>query len=127
MLPKLEKRQHLIPAAKKKGVGLVAGSPLQQGWLAKRYDERVRDDPPAWLAPQRREQLLRLYAYVDELGLTLPEVALRFVLSNPNVDVCITGPKNMEQMTEALATLDRGPMSEEELAWMRKVGDYVHG
>jgi len=51
----------------------------------------------------------------------------RFVLSNPNMDVCITGPKDMEQMKEALATLDRGPMSEEELAWMRRVGDHIHG
>jgi len=50
----------------------------------------------------------------------------RFVLSHPAVDVCMTGPKNLDQMKEALATLDRGPMSGEELSWMRKVGDHVH-
>jgi predicted aldo/keto reductase-like oxidoreductase len=49
----------------------------------------------------------------------------RFVLSNSAVDVCMTGPKNMEHMKEALAALDRGPMPEDELAWMRKVGDHV--
>jgi hypothetical protein len=31
----------------------------------------------------------------------------------------------MEHMKEALAALDRGPMPEDELAWMRKVGDHV--
>lgn len=50
----------------------------------------------------------------------------RFALTNPAVDVCITGPKNLDQMKEALATLDRGPLSPEEMEWMKKVGDYVH-
>lgn len=53
--------------------------------------------------------------------------AYRFVLTNPNVDVCMTGPKTTEQMQEALQALERGPMSDEEMAWMRKVGDHVHG
>ncbi len=51
----------------------------------------------------------------------------RFVLSNPAVDVCMTGPKNREEMQEALRTLERGPLSAEEMAWMRRVGDHVHG
>jgi aryl-alcohol dehydrogenase-like predicted oxidoreductase len=46
----------------------------------------------------------------------------RFVLSHPAVDVCMTGPSSQEHMDEALATLDRGPMSAEELAWMRRIG-----
>ena len=50
----------------------------------------------------------------------------RFALSNPNVDVCICGPKSMEQMEEALATLERGPLSPEELEWMTRVGDHIH-
>ena len=51
----------------------------------------------------------------------------RFVLSNPNVDVCMTGPKNREQMQEALRTLELGPLSEEEMNWMQRVGDHVRG
>jgi aryl-alcohol dehydrogenase-like predicted oxidoreductase len=49
--------------------------------------------------------------------------AYRFVLSNPNIDVCLTGPKSAEQFSAALDAFDEGPMSEEELAWMRRVGD----
>jgi predicted aldo/keto reductase-like oxidoreductase len=49
--------------------------------------------------------------------------AYRFVLSNPKVDVCLTGPKSPEQFRDALEALDKGPMTEEELAWMRRVGD----
>lgn len=50
----------------------------------------------------------------------------RFVLSNPAVDVCMAGPKNREEMREAFATLERGPLNEEEMAWMRRVGGHVH-
>jgi aryl-alcohol dehydrogenase-like predicted oxidoreductase len=51
----------------------------------------------------------------------------RFVLSHPAVDVCITGAKTLEQMRDNLRTLDAGPMSEDELARMRRIGDFVHG
>src|SRR4030042_4387038 len=50
----------------------------------------------------------------------------RFAMSHPTVDVCVTGPKNREQMREALKALDLGPLSEEELARTRRIGDHVH-
>jgi predicted aldo/keto reductase-like oxidoreductase len=51
----------------------------------------------------------------------------RYVLSRPEVDVCLTGPANAKQMDEALEALRRGPMTEEELAWMQRVGRAVTG
>ncbi len=50
----------------------------------------------------------------------------RFALSHPVVDVCLTGPKTREEMNEALKTLDLGPMEDEELKRMRRIGDYIH-
>ncbi|MBI3465233.1 MAG: hypothetical protein HY000_19580 [Planctomycetes bacterium] len=50
----------------------------------------------------------------------------RFVLTQPAVDVCLTGPANDEQLAEAMAALERGPMDEQERAWMRRVGDHVY-
>ena len=50
----------------------------------------------------------------------------RFVLSNPAVDVCMTGPANEAHVGEALRALELGPMGLEELAWMRRVGDFIH-
>ena len=49
----------------------------------------------------------------------------RFALTNPKVDACLSGPKDASQLDEALATLDRGPMDDGELAWMRQVGASV--
>ena len=49
----------------------------------------------------------------------------RYVLTRPEVDVCLTGPANAAQMEAALEALRLGPMSADELAWMRRVGRAV--
>ncbi|MEW6363080.1 MAG: aldo/keto reductase [Acidobacteriota bacterium] len=51
----------------------------------------------------------------------------RFALSNPNVDLCMAGPSSLQQMDEALRTLDLGPLSPEDMARARRIGDFVHG
>ncbi len=51
----------------------------------------------------------------------------RFVMARPEVDVCMTGPASAAEMDQALEALRQGPMSEEELAWMRRVGRAVAG
>lgn len=50
----------------------------------------------------------------------------RFVLSHPSVHVCTSGPKNIEETRQALKVLELGPLSEREIAWMRRVGDYIY-
>ncbi len=51
----------------------------------------------------------------------------RFVLSRPEVSVCMMGISNIEQLKENVKTLELGPMSEDELKWMREFGDAVYG
>lgn len=50
----------------------------------------------------------------------------RFVLSNPEVDVCLTAPKNLKELEENMASLEAGPLSAEEMAFMTQFGDAVH-
>jgi aryl-alcohol dehydrogenase-like predicted oxidoreductase len=50
----------------------------------------------------------------------------RFALSNPAVDLCMCGPKNLAQMREALSALELGPLSEDEMTRMRRIGDHIH-
>ncbi|MFC1513736.1 aldo/keto reductase [candidate division KSB1 bacterium] len=52
--------------------------------------------------------------------------AYRFVLSNPNVDLCMTGAANEEQMDDALTVLDKGPLNEEEMERIRRIGSYIY-
>jgi aryl-alcohol dehydrogenase-like predicted oxidoreductase len=49
----------------------------------------------------------------------------RFALTNPFVDVVLAGPRDGAELDEALAAIDRGPMSDDELAWMKRVGAAV--
>ena len=51
----------------------------------------------------------------------------RFVLSNPAVHVCLTGPGSTEHLEQAIQALRKGPMSGGELAWMRRVGQAIYG
>jgi aryl-alcohol dehydrogenase-like predicted oxidoreductase len=51
----------------------------------------------------------------------------RFVLTNPDFQVCMTGPKDAAQMDEALATLDAGPLDAAEMERVRRIGAHVHG
>ncbi|MFC1885057.1 aldo/keto reductase [Thermodesulfobacteriota bacterium] len=71
-------------------------------------------------------QLLNKKRIPDEEEVPSASSCYRFALSNPNVDVCMCGPKNENQMQEALKTLDLGPLDEDELERMRRIGDYVH-
>ena len=50
----------------------------------------------------------------------------RFCLSNPHVDVALTGPANMKQLEENFAAMEKGPLSPEEDEWMRRFGKVVH-
>ena len=49
----------------------------------------------------------------------------RFALTNPNVDVTLAGPKDDVELEEALRAVERGPMNDDELAWMKRVGASV--
>jgi aryl-alcohol dehydrogenase-like predicted oxidoreductase len=49
----------------------------------------------------------------------------RFALSAPRVDAVITGPKNAHELDEAIEAMQLGPMSEDELAWMKRVGAHA--
>jgi predicted aldo/keto reductase-like oxidoreductase len=51
----------------------------------------------------------------------------RFCLSNPHVDLVLTGPKSRQQLQENLREFhEKGPLSEEENGWIRDYGQIVH-
>jgi len=58
----------------------------------------------------------------------VPDASLcyRFVLSNPNVHVCLTAPRSDRQLRANIAALAAGPLDEDELAYMHAFGDAVH-
>ncbi len=110
----------VIPAAKKQGMGIVIGSPLQQGALARCYTEEV-EHGARWLAPQRREQFKRLYALVKETGIPLPELALRFVISNPDISTALMGARSVAEVEQNERAIEAGPLPQDVLGKIQEI------
>jgi len=55
-----------------------------------------------------------------------PSMAYRFVLSRPEVHVCLNAPSNEAQLLENLSALRDGPLDDDETQFMRQFGDAVH-
>jgi aryl-alcohol dehydrogenase-like predicted oxidoreductase len=55
-----------------------------------------------------------------------PGMAYRFVLSNPAVHVCLTAPRSVKELQENIDAVKRGPLSTEEMTFMREFGEAVH-
>lgn len=100
-------RQHL---------GLVVFSPLAQGLLTDRYlngipsDLRMRTDvtlKESLLTPQLLEQLATWNAEARDLGLTLSQYSLRWVLNHPGVTSVIVGVSKKEQLLENLQVIHK--------------------
>ena len=54
-----------------------------------------------------------------------PELCYRFVLSNPNVHLVLTGPQNREQLRQNLDAMQQGPLAPDEMDWVRQYGQLV--
>jgi predicted aldo/keto reductase-like oxidoreductase len=51
----------------------------------------------------------------------------RFCLSNPHVDLTLTGPKTRQQLEENMMVVkEKGPLSDEERQWMGEFGKSVY-
>ena len=51
----------------------------------------------------------------------------RFALSHPSVDLCMMGPRNEREMLDGIAAMDQGPLSDEEMDRVKRIGDHIHG
>ncbi len=54
-------------------------------------------------------------------------MAYRFVLNNPSVGVVLSAPRSLAEFDRNLAAVRKGPLEEEEMAFMRRFGDAVYG
>ena len=120
-----EAEQALLPAVTAQNAGLVCGSPLHQGALAAVYENDVVKNPPHWLSPPRRKQFIRLYALVRDLKMTMPELATRFLLSNPQVSTVLSGVKNVAELESNVESALKGPLAEDVIAEVNDIAAMV--
>jgi aryl-alcohol dehydrogenase-like predicted oxidoreductase len=102
----------LLPAAGARNMGIVVGSVYGQGGLGRRFDREVTQKP-AWLSRPRQEQMLALYRLLDESGLSLPEISLRFALANPDISCVLVGAKNAGHVEASVRFAEAGPLPDD--------------
>ncbi len=106
----------VIPLCAANGISQIVWSPLAQGVLSGKYDP---DRPPpsdsratsdamntyiSWLMkPEILRAVQQLKPLADEVGLTMPQFALAWVLREPNVASAIIGASRPEQVRENAA------------------------
>ncbi|HCY85986.1 MAG TPA: hypothetical protein DHV36_12695 [Desulfobacteraceae bacterium] len=88
-------------------------------------DQRGRQGIVSYTATRWGHLLKEKYMPPGEPPLTASD-CYRFALSNPLVDVCLTGPRNKEEVAHALSVLDKGPLTLEETERIRRIGAHVH-
>jgi aryl-alcohol dehydrogenase-like predicted oxidoreductase len=59
-------------------------------------------------------------------ALPTPGQCYRFALSHPNVHVCLTAPTNERQLAQNINALREGPLTADEMSFMKDFGDAVH-
>lgn len=113
----------VIPAAAEQGMGIIAGSPLQQGALARVWREEV--EHATWLSKPRRDQFRRLYALVDEVGIPLPELSLRFLLADARISTILMGARSVEEVDGNIDAIARGPLPADLMARLDDIAAMV--
>jgi aryl-alcohol dehydrogenase-like predicted oxidoreductase len=108
-----EAQIELVPEAKKQNMGIFLASPTQQGWLATRFDKQLKTANGRWISKPRREQLQRLYSLVDEVGIPIAELSLRWALSQEDASVVLTGPRNLDQLHQNVQAAEDGPLPDD--------------
>jgi aryl-alcohol dehydrogenase-like predicted oxidoreductase len=111
-----EPEEDVIPASKANGISQVVYSPLAQGVLSGKYapgeaaSEGTRASArPEWMEyfeDDVLERVQRLRPIADGLGITTAQLALAWILREPNVASAIVGSSRPEQLRDNAAASD---------------------
>ena len=118
----------LFPACRQHNIGVIVRAPLDEGGLTGRitpestFDENdfrsryFRDD-------RKQEVYTRVQSIAADLGISLdalPEIALRYILSNPVVSTVIPGMRSARNVERNIALSDGRTLLPEQLQKLKK-------
>lgn len=108
----------VIPTCEELGVSQIVWSPMAQGVLTGKYlpgqpvpagsraaDEKVNGFIQKWLTDEVLTKVVELKPLADELGITMAQFALAWVLQNKNVSSAIVGATSPEQITSNIGAV----------------------
>jgi aryl-alcohol dehydrogenase-like predicted oxidoreductase len=107
----------VVPLSEKEGIGQIVWSPIAQGVLTGKYlpgqappeGSRATDEHgganmiKGWMRDKVLEKVQLLTPIAEEAGLTMAQLAVAWVLANPNVSSAIVGATRPEQVRDNAA------------------------
>jgi aryl-alcohol dehydrogenase-like predicted oxidoreductase len=104
----------VVPACEERGLGQIVWSPIAQGVLTGKYEpgqappsgSRATDDKGGadmikrWLADDVLSAVQQLKPIAGDLGMSMSQLAVAWVLTNPNVSSAIVGASRPEQVVD---------------------------
>ncbi|HUQ57048.1 aldo/keto reductase family protein [Lentzea sp.] len=109
----------VVPACEREGISQIVFSPIAQGILTGKYlpgaeapegsrlaDERGSKMIARWMTDDVLNAVQELKPIAEELGVTLAQLAVAWVLKNPNVASAIIGASRPEQVFENVKAID---------------------
>lgn len=110
--------EKLLPAAKEANYGVIPRVPLASGFLTGKYTDDARFDKrdhrarlTAEQKKNRVEKVNRLKPIAKELGLTMTQLALQYILASDAVSVVIPGARSADQARQNAAPGNLPPLT----------------
>ena len=110
----------LFPACSEMDVAVIARVPFDEGSLTGQLTKESRWPEGDWrntyFVPENLERSVERADALKPLvpaGMTMPELALRFILNNPAVSTIIPGMRKLGHVESNIAASDAGPLPEE--------------
>jgi aryl-alcohol dehydrogenase-like predicted oxidoreductase len=117
----------LFPACQELNIGVIVRVALDEGSLGGKMARETKFPKSDWRSGYfNPKNLANTMDRVDKLKeilperMSLPEMALRFVLSHPAVSTTIIGMRKLEHVRENIALSDKGPLNPELLRELKK-------
>jgi aryl-alcohol dehydrogenase-like predicted oxidoreductase len=117
----------LFPACRELNVGVIARVPLDEGGLSGKLTKDTKFPKDDWRSGYfNPENLANTVDRAEKLkkilptGMTLAEMAVRFVLSNPVVSTQIIGMRKLEHVRQNISFSDTGKLSSDLLQLLKE-------
>ncbi len=100
-----EMMKNVFPSAQKKNLGIIIKDGMARGKLSPKYADGT--------TPEERTMIERIKSIADKHQMSLPELAVRFVISHPAVSSVIIGTKKIDNLLANSASVANGALPQE--------------
>lgn len=107
----------VLPACRRFDLGVIVWAPLNGGWLTGKYQGGTVEDAASralrqpdhfdhaqdTIRAEKQQMVTELQAVAADLGMSLKQLALAFVLDDPRITSAIIGPRTLAQLDDLLS------------------------